>query len=95
MVGCLPLLDDRVDNEKMFEGDSCTYTRKYLQVFRAVGLQTVYLAHLIGYIVQLHCLLLVSCPDHTHKGRGSDTQARFLGLVEVLKPCNCKCKDAN
>ena len=28
VVECLPPLDDRVDNEKMFEGDSCTYTCK-------------------------------------------------------------------
>ena len=41
---------------------------------------------------------IVLCPDPTHKGGGGGsvvTQAQVLGLVEALKPCNCKCKIAN
>jgi len=34
VVECLPSLDDRVDNKKMFEGDSCKYTCKYLLVLQ-------------------------------------------------------------
>ena len=36
--------------------------------------------------------LAVSLPD---LAEGLITRARILGLAEVLKPCNCKCKNAN
>jgi len=32
---------------------------------------------------------------HPQGGEGLVTQAQFLELVEVLKPCNCKCRNAN
>ena len=36
--------------------------------------------------------MVVSCPDPTHKGRGSGYISPFLGLAEALKR---KCKNAN
>jgi len=29
------------------------------------------------------------------RGEGPVTQTQILGLAEVLKPCYCKCKNAN
>jgi len=43
---------------------------------------------------KLAALSLVPRPPPT-RGEGLVTQARFLGLAEALKPCNCKCKNAN
>ena len=37
---------------------------------------------------------IVSCPDPPTRGEDLVTQAGILGLAEVLKPCNCKCKNA-
>jgi len=39
--------------------------------------------------------VVASCPDPTTRGEGLVTQARFLGLAEALKPCNCRCINAN
>ena len=51
MVECLPPLDDRVDNEKVFKGDSCTYAC-------TLWGYKLYLAVILGYVVQLHRILL-------------------------------------
>ena len=66
-VEFLPPLDDRIDQEKVFEGMWVVVAHVHVYIFWccrhcipwAVGLQAVYTYHvLIGYTVQVHCLLL-------------------------------------